>query len=343
MRAAVLVSPNRLELREVPPPTPAADEVLVAVEACGLCGTDLKLLAGSLDPMPSLPRIPGHEILGRLVGDSAAGRAGERVACYIYESCGRCQACRRGEEVHCPHRIRLGLERDGGMAEFVAVKAANLLKVDESVSSAAAATAMDAVATPLAALRRAGVAGGEKLLVSGVGGLGLNATQLAVALGCTVVAVDPSRERGELAVRHGAVAAISASGLAGAERVLEEVGPVDAAIECSGHAEGFRCCVAAMRPRGRIVCCGYAAETSFSVPSAELVLKGLAVTGSLAASKRDAADALGFVSAGSVEPLVSHRFDLAQVHAAYATLQRGGALGRVVVEPAPVARPTTMM
>ena len=126
MRAARLVEFGRpLEVGEVSEPEPADGEILVRVRAAGLCGTDLKLVDGAL-PGVSLPMTPGHEIAGEVAHDPTGARSeGDPVACYFYESCGRCRLCRLGRTTICRSVVRLGIERDGGLAEFVVMPREN--------------------------------------------------------------------------------------------------------------------------------------------------------------------------------------------------------------------------
>ncbi|HEY8583170.1 MAG TPA: alcohol dehydrogenase catalytic domain-containing protein, partial [Capillimicrobium sp.] len=129
MMAAVCRSygaPLELERRDVPRPGPG--EVLLRVDAVGLCATDLKTIGGALAPGTTLPLVPGHEVAGTVVlsADDPA-LEGQRVACYLYEHCGHCTWCRADRPTLCPEAVRIGIERDGGLASYMVAARENLL------------------------------------------------------------------------------------------------------------------------------------------------------------------------------------------------------------------------
>jgi D-arabinose 1-dehydrogenase-like Zn-dependent alcohol dehydrogenase len=333
MRAAVLTKfACPLEIADLPRPEPSADEVLIRVRATGLCGTDLKLQAGAFRDTTRLPLVPGHEVAGELVEAANGLEAGQRVSCYLYETCGRCLWCRSERQTLCPHRVRMGLERDGGLAEFATVKRANLLPFSDDLPFESAAVSMDAVASPWAALHgRARIRSGEHVLVVGSGGLGSNGVQIARAAGCAVAVVDPVASHRDLALESGAALAV-APDAAEEVRAWSDVG-VDVALETSGARAGFDTAAAAVRPGGRVVCCGYQPGTEYGLDSARLVLKEIDVMGSVSASLPLARDALHAVEAGEVRPAIMEVVPLEAVNEALETLRRGGVLGRMVVTP----------
>jgi len=333
MRAAVLTDYDQpLRITDVPEPQPADDEVLVRVRATGLCGTDLKLRSGAFRATSPLPIVPGHEVAGELVQDAGDLRAGQRVACYIYDTCGRCRWCRDGRQTLCPHRIRIGLERDGGLAELVAVPVSTLLPFGDELPFELGAVAMDAVASPWGALHgRAHIRPGDRVLVVGSGGLGINGVQIARAAGCAVAVVDPVASHRELAVEAGAELAVAPEEAA---RVAEWSGDgVDVALETSGARAGFDTAAAAVRPGGRVVCCGYYPGLEYGLDSLRLVIKELDILGSVCAPMPLARDALRAVETGDVRPPIMDVVGLEDVNAALDRLAAGGVLGRMVVTP----------
>ena len=333
MKAAVLSEFDRpLEITELPRPEPRDDEVLIRVRATGLCGTDIKLQAGAFRDTTRLPLVPGHEVAGELVDAADELASGQRVCCYVYETCGTCLWCRAGRPTLCPHRVRIGLERDGGLAEFAIVKRANLIPFSDELAFEEAAVSMDAVASPWGALHgRARIGPGERVLVVGAGGLGINGVQIARAAGCAVAVVDPVASHRELALERGAQLAVAPDGAAEI-RAWSDVG-VDVALETSGARAGFDTAAAALRPGGRVVCCGYYPGTEYGLDSARLVLKEIDVMGSVSASLPLARDALRAVEAEQVKPPIMEIVPLAAVNEALDTLRRGGVLGRMVVTP----------
>jgi 2-desacetyl-2-hydroxyethyl bacteriochlorophyllide A dehydrogenase len=330
MRAAVLeVFSEPLVLRDVPEPTPADDEVLVRVRATGLCGTDLKLCAGELGGADTLPLIPGHEVAGELVGGNGAG--GGRVACYIYDTCGRCAACQSGQTTLCERATRIGLERDGGLAELVSVPRSNVLPFGSALGFGAAAVAMDAVATPWHALHtRAAVREGDTVVVVGAGGLGLNAIQIARLAGARVAAVDVHPDRRELAAGFGAECAVEPA--TAGELDGWSGGGTDIVLDSSGTPGGFETALAAARPGGRVVCCGYSFHGPYPLDSARVVLGELEIVGSRSATREDAAAALAAVESGHVKPPIGGEIALEEVNDALGRLREGSVQGRLVVD-----------
>jgi D-arabinose 1-dehydrogenase-like Zn-dependent alcohol dehydrogenase len=328
MRAAVLERFREpLELRDIPEPVPGEEDVLVRVSAVGLCGTDLKVVDGSL-PGLRLPLVPGHEIAGEVVvGDEAL--IGASVACYLYEPCGHCRWCRSSDHTLCPYAARVGRTRDGGLAEYVVIRRENVFPFHK-VGFADAAVAMDAVATPWRALLvRGRLQEGEHLLISGAGGLGLNAIQIALNARAVVAIIDPDAAARAKALALGAVLAVAPDEIDAAREWSD--GGADIALEASGCREGFEALVAATRPGGRIICCGYESGAAWKLDSMHVVLSELAVIGSRASSREDARAALAAVDAGKVVPAIALTLPLDDVNDALARLRQGGLAGRLVI------------
>ena len=331
MKAAVLPAFGQpLEVREVPePPQVAADDVLIRVRAVGLCGTDLKIVGGAIDTVRP-PLILGHEVAGEVVSAAPGLQQGERVACCLYDSCAQCRWCQRGQYTLCPHARRIGFERDGGLAEYIAVRAINALPCGRDVSWEEAAVAMDAVTTPWRALTaRARLIEGEYLVVIVAGGLGLNAIQIAHHSGARVASVDPLASHRDLAVRLGAEVAVEPGQCAAIVQWAQS--GADVAFEASGTRDGIEMALACLRPGGRLVCCGYRPGIDVAIDSAALVLREISVFGSRAGGREDARAALRLIEQGIVRPPIAETVRLEDVNAALDRLRRGAVLGRLVV------------
>lgn len=318
-------------MEERPEPTPGHGEALVRVRAVGLCGTDLKLSAGDFAATTPLPLIPGHEIAGELAEAVENLPAGTRVACHHNGYCGHCSFCHSSRPTLCANLVRLGLERDGGLADLVAVPQTNLLAFGDGLSFDAAAVAMDAVTTPWGALHGSWpVESGEAVLVVGAGGLGLNGIQIARHAGARVAALDPVASHRELAAELGAELAVGGEEIA---QVLEwSEGGVDLALDSSGASAGFSSALAAVRRGGRVICCGYRPGVDYGFDSGRLVLEELSILGSRSASLNHSRRALKAVENGEVQPPIMERVPLAAVNEALARLKAGEVLGRIVVE-----------
>jgi D-arabinose 1-dehydrogenase-like Zn-dependent alcohol dehydrogenase len=326
-----------LRLTERPEPEPGPGEVLVAVRACGVCGTDLKITGGKL-PNINPPRIPGHEAAGVVakVGEGVSGLApGMPVTLYYYVSCGHCRNCRSGRGTICTDfRGRLGFERDGGFAEYVLVPAENCIPIPADMSFADAGVLEDAVATPYHALvTRGGLRAGETVLVMGSGGLGLHAIQVAHAAGAFVVAVDVDESHLELALHYGADRTIRYTPGSYAEDVRRATdGELDMVVETVSRPETIRQNAEALHPGGRLVLIGYSPGTELLLETSHTVLSEITVLGSRAAGRHEVEAAVELVARGLVRPVITARYRLEDVNDALEALRQGRTVGRAVVE-----------
>jgi D-arabinose 1-dehydrogenase-like Zn-dependent alcohol dehydrogenase len=327
-----------LRLMDLPIPAPGPDEVLVRVGACGVCGTDLKISSGVL-PGIELPRIMGHEISGTVaqVGDAVQGiAAGDRVTCYYYVSCGRCENCLAGRSTVCTDFLgRLGFERDGGFAEYVLVPARNCVPIPDALGFAEAGVLEDAVATPYHALvTRGGLRAGETVVLMGVGGLGLHALQVAKAAGSAVIAVDVSESHLRRATELGADVALPYRPESFGDDLRAAAGPggIDLLMDTVGRTETLRQCAEAVRPGGRLVPVGYFPGVEFAFDTSHLVLREISVLPARAAGLREVAKAVDLVARGLVETQISARYPLDAVNEALAALRTGTLMGRAVID-----------
>jgi 2-desacetyl-2-hydroxyethyl bacteriochlorophyllide A dehydrogenase len=340
MRAMVLEAFGApLVLRERPTPEPGPGEVLVKVEACGVCGTDLKVTAGKLADVRT-PVVPGHEVAGVVaaLGDGVEGvRPGQRVTCYYYVSCGRCRNCRSGRETICLDlKGRVGFTRDGGFAEYLVVPAENVLPIPDGMTFEDAAVLEDAVATPYHALvTRGGLVAGETVLIMGCGGLGIHALQVAKSAGAHVIAVDIDPSHLEEASRHGADATVlyDPAGYRQAVRALARDG-VDMVVETVTQPETIRLNAEVLIPGGRLVLIGYTPGLEVSLETSRTVLSELTVVPSRASGRHEVARAVELVARGAVRPVIAERMPLTEANRALDLLRQGKVLGRAVLLPA---------
>ena len=233
MRAAVLTGPGgELRIEEIPETPPSAEEVLIDVTACGVCGSDLHIARAVGAPGTVL----GHEIAGRVaaVGSAVDGWAvGTPVAIRPFDGCGACAWCTAGRADHCSQFRLLGLQQPGGFAEQVTVNASHLFRLPATVTGADQAL-VEPAAVALHALRRAGFTRGEDVLVLGGGPVGLAVTAWARTLGAGRITVtEPVGLRRELALALGADLAIdpAATDAAG---LLDTAANPPLVMECTG-------------------------------------------------------------------------------------------------------------
>lgn len=325
MRAAVITGPGRVEVTSLPDPTPEPDEVVVAVAACGICGTDLHILRGQF--APTLPVVPGHEFAGEAVAigkDVRSVALGDRVVVDPNLPCRACRQCRRGRTNLCENYAALGVTRAGGAAEYALVPAGVCVRLPEEVGLRDAALveplscavrAFDVVASRL----------GDRVLIYGAGTMGLLNTALALRAGAASVdVVDLNDERLETASVLGAAAtATSADDL-----------PVgrewDVVIDCTGVVAAIEDGLGRVAPGGTFLQFGVAREDAIASWSPHQVYRNeITIVGSMAVlNSFDRAVAL--LAAGVVDPamIVSDRMPLVDYPEAIARAESG--IGRKI-------------
>jgi acryloyl-coenzyme A reductase len=325
-------APPVLEYREIPDPVPTGNQVVVRVEACGVCGHDSADRAG-LANLP-LPAILGHEISGEIVevGGAVQGYSpGDAVACKQFSTCGRCLPCRSGNELSCSQK-RFTY---GGGAEFVALEQDTLLKIPEGVSFDDAALTACAVGSCLQALDNVGrLQAGETVVITGAGGgLGLHGMQVASALGARVIALTSSPQKVALLREHGADEVVVSSGDF-SDELLELTGGrgPEVVLDNVGHPDVFRGCFKALGVRGRYVLTGQLYRQKISLFPAFVFHKEAIITGSRSTLMSTFMKSMDLVASGKVHG-VTERFALADAVSAHEAVDSGKVLGRAILIP----------
>ncbi len=272
MRALQLITAGSpLELRDVPAPEPAADDVVVTVTAAGICRSDVHYRAGHPKVGP-LPLTLGHEVAGIVakVGTAVTEHSpGDRVCLHYQVGCGACDYCARELEMFCSEGQMIGNGRHGGYAERIVVPARNAIAVPDQVSLDNAAVMMCSSATSLHALRKGRLAVGETVAVFGAGGLGISAIQLALLFDAgRVFAVDINPTKLAAAEEAGA---IPLDGNGDAVAALQAEGGCDLALDLVGSGVVMRNCLDSLAPLGRAVAVGLTADTFPVGPYTDLV------------------------------------------------------------------------
>jgi alcohol dehydrogenase len=339
---AVTAYGEPLEPREAPEPEPGPGEALLRVLTCGVCFTDVKIARGRM-PFSAelrLPHVPGHEVFGEVVASHPPGlvELGTHAIVYQYWPCGRCAACRRGDDVQCTNLTGwLGFAQDGGFRELIVVPADRLIPVPPSIDPIAAAPMSCAIGTAYrAVIARGGVGPQSRVTVIGLGGVGIHAAQVAEAAGGRVAGFDiheptlqAAREL-DIDARHAddqdAVALLTAGSDAGQDVVIDTVG-VASSLELADRL---------VRPGGRIVVVGYASESSATLPTTRFVLDEIDVRGSRYASRAEMGRGVAMVAAGLVRPVVGLVRTLGSANEALDALESGAVVGRAVLDVAGV-------
>ncbi len=344
MKALFLSEANGpLVLQEVHDPRPGPGEALVKVRACGLGLTlvwNLKGRMGQRDLPAKLPRIIGHEIAGDVVGtgEGVAGfHRGDRVNVYFYLTCGDCRWCNVGREDLCDrHAGYVGVQTDGGLADYVVLPARNLCRIPPELDYVDAAVTADAVCTPLHVLReRARVQAPETVLITGAGGgVGIHMVQMAKLLGARVIAVDISAEKLALATKMGADHVIDArdARIDEAARDLTRGRGVDAVVEMVGLPQTLEASLKSLGKGGRLIFVGsYDTKAALEISPGHLVGTEIVLTGSRYCTRQELAEAVEVVARGQVRPVVTRLCRLEEAGEALRSIERMELAGRACV------------
>ncbi|CAN7580130.1 zinc-binding alcohol dehydrogenase family protein [Rhizobium sp. LjRoot30] len=264
-------------------------QVRVCVRHVGLCGSDLNTFKG-LNPLVQLPRIPGHEIGGEILaagpGVDPAYRPGRRVIVMPYTNCGRCSSCRKGRLNACRYNKTLGVQQDGGLAEEIVLPAEKLILNDTLQPRHLAL--VEPLSVGFHAVDRSRLVAGETVAVLGCGMIGMGVIIGAVARGARVIAIDPSEEKRNLALKFGAWRALPAGGeeLVRAVNELTEDDGVDVAFEAVGLPATFTQAIELAGFAGRVVYVGYS-KAPVTYQTQFFNLKELDIMGSRNATSGD--------------------------------------------------------
>ena len=324
-----------LSVEEVPRPIPHAGQVLVRIEASGLCHTDIHAARGDWPVKPTPPFTPGHEGVGivtKLGPGVTEVAVGERVAVpWLGYACGTCEHCVGGWETLCHEQKNTGYSVDGGFAEYVAAYARYVVRVPGGVDPLDAAPLTCAGVTTYKAVEVAGTKPSDLVAVFGVGGLGHLAIQYAAIAGGTVVAVDLFDEKLELAHELGATHTVNARRVDPIE-AIQALGGADQAIALAVSPASFEQAYRSLRRGGTLVFVALPKENRVELPIFETVLNGITVVGSIVGTRNDLREVFELHAQGRTRVIRETR-SLADVNEAIADVEAGRVAARIVFTP----------
>lgn len=339
MRAARIFDDMSLRVVDADVPDPGHGEVLLRVQAAGVCGTDLHILDGMIKPH-SYPMTLGHEAAGVVVaaGPGTAVGQGDRVAVYNKIFCGQCEQCLGGRNNMCDNEPgQLGFNQDGGDQEYVLVPERNVVPMPDAVDFASAAVIACAGMTAVHATKLSGLRLGHTAIVDGIGGVGILVVQAARHAGARVIAVADSAEKRQFALDHGAADGVVVAhpadyeSLPGLVRELTEGRGADVFFELVGTTESMAAGVRSLAKAGRFVSTGYTDQV-LNIHPIEFILSETSLVSTVAATRQDLHDALQLAASGAITVPVAARYSLDGVQNALDALRKRTVLGRQVLD-----------
>src|SRR4029453_13174822 len=334
MKAAIVREYKEpLRIDDVDTPTPEDDEVLIKVEACGVCHSDLHIAEGDWTHLLRIikrPLIPGHEVVGSV---TQKGRevhnleVGDRVGvAWTHWTCGECELCIEGKENLCSRQMITGATVDGGYAEFIKAKASHALRVPDVLTSDEAAPLFCAGVTVYHAIKSSGIKPRQRLVVFGVGGLGHLAVQFAKCFGAQVIAVDIADDKLEFARSIGADITMNAAN----EDVVKQIrkmGGAHVAVVTSAAKKAYDMAFYAVRSGGKLMVVGMPAE-DLSFPA--IMMREMRIMSSATGTREDMREVLDLAAAGRVKCQVETR-NLDQINEVFDEMRAARITGRVVL------------
>jgi 2-desacetyl-2-hydroxyethyl bacteriochlorophyllide A dehydrogenase len=329
LQAALLreIPSKQLDVVSVSPPTVSApDDLVVRVEACGICGTDLHILEGH-SYRPELPFVLGHEPVGTVTqaGKEVAGRwLGRRVTMTLFTGCGQCPDCQVGRERICPRLRSISgvLGAWGGYAEYMVIHSAQAVEVPSALSDVEAATLVDCGATAANAVRVALQHHPRHVAVVGAGPIGFIAAEMLRAQGISIEVVQSSEPRRS---------AIRDLGYQVVAKLGELDHPPDTIIDCAGNAQVTVDSIEALAPAGMYVAAGYATVPSFELP--HVARKELTLRGVRSGSRDDLVQVMDLTASGRISLPLIQTWALNDINQAFSALRDRRVPGKAVVVP----------
>lgn len=321
-------------VEELPdPPEPSGNQVVVEVDACGVCHRDLIDRGGGI-PFMTLPITLGHEAVGRVLAvgpDVTRWQVGDRVATLHRDSCGACERCREGEDTLCQNGFHaLGIVADGGYATHLTLPERSLYAVPDGLPVAEAAILNCTYGTAFRGLRAGGCAPGRSVVITGAsGGVGSAAIEVASRMGAHVVAVIRDAGRTDYVTELGADTVVVDPG-SGFHKVPETAN-ADMVLDCVGEPtlnSSLRC----LRLGGSVIFVGNITQVRLSLNVGLVIVKALRIIGSSGASPRDMADLIELRGDQPFAMTITE-LPLDEAEAAHQRLRGGGVPGRLVLRP----------
>lgn len=348
MKAAVFYGPGKeLKYEDVPIPKIGPKDILVKVEGCGICRSDMEYIDLGVPTVKKPPIILGHESAGVVyeTGSSLTNfKVGDKVLLGNIISCGSCHNCREGRDNICKNWIMLGNHINGAYAEYIKIPGRNAYPLPLEIPPQEGCIIADAVSTPFHAVKnRSGLKLGDTVAVFGCGGLGMNCIQVAASMGGIVIAVDfdlpvtagSSKTKLQMSKELGAHETIDAQ--KGKEAVVGEIrkltmGGVDIAFEMVGRPETIHQAYQALRPGGRLVVVGFCPDKAFFNPG-RMMVKEIEMVGSCSCRSADIPRIIELVKNNkiNIKPMITGKYPLSEANEALEFVRKGESIRTVLI------------
>jgi alcohol dehydrogenase, propanol-preferring len=335
MKAAVVTDFTKpLQIQDLPIPEPGRGQLLVRIQASGLCHTDIHAAHGDWPVKPNPPFVPGHEGIGVVekVGEAVSSEwLRKQVAIpWLAVACGTCRYCLSGWETLCLKQENSGYSVNGAYAEYAVAFERGVVEVPAGVSALDAAPLTCAGVTTYKAIKVARVTPAERVAVFGIGGLGHLALQYARIVGGLVTAIDIEPAKLELAKELGADQVVNARTTDPVE-AIQAVGGADVAMVLAASRKPFEQAFASLARGGRLVCVALPADGTIEVPIFDTVLGGKSIIGSIVGTRQDLAEVFALHAAGRTKVIAETR-KLDQVNACFEDILASRVPARLVFQ-----------
>lgn len=338
MKAAVLRTIGTpLKIETLPIPEPGPGEVLIKVHACGVCHSDLHAVEGDWTPLPNLPLIPGHEVVGEVAALGAGVdhlAPGQRIGVpWMYSACGHCEFCLSGMETICLAAEATGYSKPGGYAEYMIADAAFCGRIPDGADTYEMAPILCAGVTTYRGLKRTGARPGQWVTVIGIGGLGHIAVQYARAMGLRVAAVDVSTAKLDHAKTLGAEIVVNAAEVDPGTEIRRLIGGSHAAVVTAVSSRAFEQSVSVLRNGGTVCWIGLPGgkQDDIRMTITGIVNGEMSVRGSNVGTRQDLQEAIDFAARSLARATIKTE-PLENVNAIFARMKKGEITGRVVLK-----------
>lgn len=333
MKAAVLTEYGKpLQMQQIEIPQPQPGEVLVKLESCGVCHTDVHFWLGEHQLPGPLPAILGHEGTGKVVllgNENSSLRIGDRVGIgYVYGACGQCRECLTGHETHCKDVQSTGVHSFGCFAEYVCIREDWATRIPDNLSSINAAPLLCAGVAAYSAVRKAALEPGELAVVFGAGGLGFYAIQSAKLTGAKVVAVDIDQDKLNKALEIGADYVVRAD--QDPVAFIQNLGGADACFNFAPVTSTWKQMLKAVSPCARIVLVALPnKELTFEAP--DIIETGLTVRGSADGTRQELRQLMALADQGLIHT-IAESVPFSEINSAMDRVAKGQITGRIVLD-----------